>query len=49
MHPITVPKSQVDYSELTKTGGSGDFTFVFPGGEKVRGQMYHAKAGFGPY
>ena len=47
--PITVPKSQVDYSELTQKGyGSGNLTFVFLRGEKVGGQIYHAQAGFGP-
>ncbi len=49
-HPITVPKSRVDYSLLRKEGlDQGDLTIVFPRGERVRGHMYHNKAGFGPY
>jgi len=49
-HPITVPKSQVDYSELKKqTLDSGDFIITFPRGERVRGHMYSGDAGYGHY
>ncbi len=49
-HPITVPKSRVDYGLLQKEGlNQGDLTVIFPRGERVRGHMYHNHAGFGPY
>jgi hypothetical protein len=49
-HPITVPKSQVDYDLLQKQGlHEGDLTIVFPHGERVRGHMYYGRAGYGPY
>ena len=49
-HPITVPKNQVDYTCLEKELlHKGDLTIVFPKGERVRGHMYHGKAGYGPY
>jgi hypothetical protein len=49
-HPITVPKNQIDYRKLVNAGlDSGNFTIVFPRGEKVRGHMYFGRAGFGQY
>lgn len=49
-HPITVPKSQVDYSVLSDAGlGKGEYTIIFPKGERARGHMYSGVAGYGPY
>lgn len=49
-HPITVPKSQVDYSVLPDQGlDKGKFTMIFPRGERVSAKMYSAVAGYGPY
>ena len=49
-HPITVPKSQVDYSVLSESGlGKGEFTIIFPKGERAHGHMYSGVAGYGPY
>jgi len=49
-HPITVPKGRVDYGVLRKEElDRGDLTIVFPRGERVRGHMYHGRAGYGPY
>lgn len=48
--PITVPKSQVKYSQLVSEGvDKGDLTIIFPKGERVRGHMYYGKSGYGPY
>lgn len=49
-HPITVPKSQVKYSQVVEEGiDRGDLTIIFPRGERVSGHMYYGKAGYGPY
>lgn len=49
-HPITVPKSQVKYSQLvSEEVDKGDLTIIFPKGERVRGHMYYGEAGYGPY
>lgn len=49
-HPITVPKGRVDYGLLQKEGlDRGDLTIVLPRGERVRGHMYHGRAGYGSY
>jgi hypothetical protein len=49
-HPITVPKNQVDYTELSKLGlDKGKFTITFPKGERINGHMYSGVAGYGPY
>ena len=49
-HPITVPSSQVDYSELCKQGlDEGELTITFPRGERTCGRMHSSKAGYGQY
>jgi len=49
-HPITVPKTQVEYKEIEQEGFSqGGLTIIFPKGERTRGHMYYGKAGYGPY
>ncbi len=49
-HPITIPKTQVDYKEVEKGGfAQGDLTIIFPKGEKIRGHVYFGIAGYGPY
>ena len=49
-HPITVPKTQVDYDKLQKVDlDSGDFRIIFPKGERVDAHMYYGTAGYGPY
>ena len=49
-HPITIPKSQIDYDKLREFHlDSGNYTILFPRGEKVNGFMYHGIAGYGQY
>ena len=49
-HPITVPKTQVSYSELQKKDlDRGDFVMILPRGERLEARMYSNVAGFGPY
>ena len=49
-HPITIPKSQVDYTKLENCGlGYGSYIIIFPKGEKYKGYMYFGTAGYGPY
>ena len=50
-HPeITVPRSQVDYSELCNQGlDEGELTIMFPRGERISGKMRSSRAKWGPY
>jgi len=49
-HPITVPKTQVQYKLIENEGFSrGDLTIIFPKGERIKGHMYYGMAGYGPY
>lgn len=48
-HPITVPRSQVDYAALEREGLVGEATVVAPTGTRMRGRVYSGTAGFGPY
>jgi hypothetical protein len=48
-HPITIPRTQVDYSTLDKENLLGAVTIILPSGRTVRGQVYSGTAGFGPY
>ena len=49
-HPITVPRTQIDYSDLEAEGlDRGSLTVVCPDGTSVSGEMYSGTAGYGPY
>jgi hypothetical protein len=49
-HPITVPKSQVSYAQLTQEElHYGELTVIFPKGEHALAQMYCGEAGYGTY
>jgi hypothetical protein len=49
-HPITVPKTQIDYLKLEKEGlDQGTLRVVCPDGTTVSGDMYSGTAGYGPY
>jgi hypothetical protein len=49
-HPITVPRTQIDYLDLEGEGlDRGSLTVVCPDGTSVSGKMYSGTAGFGPY
>ena len=49
-HPITVPKSQIDFAQLEEEGlDRGDLKVVCPDGTSLSGKMYSGTAGFGPY
>src|SRR3954471_8519708 len=48
-HPITIPRTQVDYSILENENLLGRVTIVSPSGRIVRGHIYSGTAGFGPY
>ncbi len=49
-HPITIPKTQVQYREMEQEGlERGDLTIIFPKGERLRGHMYYGVSGYGPY
>ena len=49
-HPITVPKSQVDYNQLVRENlDSGDLNIIFPKGEILKGHMYYGISGYGAY
>ena len=49
-HPITVPKSEVDYDRLKiELLHQGEFVVIFPKGERTIAKMYFGDAGYGPY
>ncbi len=49
-HPITVPKTQVQYKKMEEEGFErGDLTIIFPKGERFLGHMYYGVSGYGPY
>ena len=49
-HPITVPRSQIDYIALEREGlHEGSLRVVCLDGTTVNGEMYSGTAGFGPY
>lgn len=49
-HPITVPKSKVDYARLEAEGlDRGDLRIQTPDGSTLGGLMYSGKAGYGFY
>ena len=45
-HPITIPRSQVDYDLVSVTERAA---IVYPRGEKLHGRIYHSTAKRGPY
>lgn len=50
IHPITVPRGQVEYAHLKAEGlHGGVLTVLCPDGSSLSGNMYSAVAGFGPY
>jgi hypothetical protein len=49
-HPITVPTTEVDYERLeAELLHHGEFTVIFPKGERLTASMYHGVAGYGQY
>lgn len=49
-HPITVPRSQVDYQSLERELGHTDsLEIITPEGERLRGTLHYGVAGYGPY
>ena len=49
-HPITVPKSQVEYKAITaERFDLKNVAVVFPRGEKMTGYLYSGIAGYGSY
>jgi hypothetical protein len=48
-HPITIPRGQVDYSQLEQEKLFGPIVIVAPSGERVPGKIYSSIAGFGKY
>lgn len=49
-HPVTVPRSQVDYGEVEKLLSNGDEVWVhLPHVGAYKGLIYHGRAGYGPY
>ncbi len=49
-HPITVPKSKVDYTSLEDEGlDDGELRIQTPDGSTSGGLMYSGKAGYGFY
>jgi hypothetical protein len=49
-HPITIPRSRVNYADLVAQGlGKGPLIVTYPRGERLQGVMYSGVAGFGAY
>ena len=49
-HPITIPKSQVDYKILESEHLAEEgLKIICPNGQGMTGHMYHGVAGYGPY
>lgn len=49
-HPITVPKSQLDYKLLLSLGlDHKNLVVVLPKGERYEAEIYHGEAGYGEY
>lgn len=48
-HPVTVPRSRVDYTQLRREGMGPSLTIVAPTGRTVAGRLYSGNAGYGPY
>ena len=48
-HPVTVPRSRVDYAQLRREGLGPSLTIVAPTGQTVTGRLYSGIAGYGHY
>ena len=49
-HPITIPKSQVDYKTVDSSNlDRKSIIVIFPRGERIEGHLYSGTAGYGPY
>ncbi|MHA1702549.1 MAG: hypothetical protein ACTSWK_09800 [Promethearchaeota archaeon] len=49
-HPLTIPKSQVNYTNLTNFKlDDGDYIIIFPKCEILSGYIYSGNAGYGGY
>jgi len=49
-HPITVPRSQVNYKTLESAQlDRRSYTIIYPKGERLPGRIYSGEAGYGPY
>ncbi|QSA99297.1 hypothetical protein [Methylococcus sp. EFPC2] len=49
-HPITIPKSQLPYSELPAASlDHRHVVVVLPRGERFEADIYHGQAGYGEY
>jgi hypothetical protein len=49
-HPITVPRSQLDYRQLEAAGlDQESYTITYPRGERFTARMYAGEAGYGEY
>ncbi len=49
-HPITIPKSQVNYKNLIADNlDIGDFILLLPKGEILKGHIYRGISGYGEY
>jgi hypothetical protein len=49
-HPITIPRSQVDYKNLESENlAVEDLKIICPNGQAMSGRMCHGVAGYGPY
>lgn len=49
-HPLTVPRSEVDYAAVASEGiDQGVLTVIFPHGERREARLYGGEAGYGDY
>lgn len=49
-HPITVPRSEVDYATLAADElDQGEFRIILPKGERFLAKMYSGVSSYGPY
>jgi hypothetical protein len=49
-HPITIPRSQVDYKTVEASNfDRKNITVILPRGERINGHLYSGSAGYGPY
>jgi hypothetical protein len=48
-HPITVPKTQVDYHRLERENLGREIAIIEPNGMRMAGRLYRSIAGYGEY